>query len=560
MVETPLLNRAVEFLEEISEAFRVDVDRLRGDKDYFASLYRLLKGNLAELKKLKDEMEQSGFDSPYFALGMSRFGNPLGKHAYKREDVEDQRDVARHKMFFRTDASFKKGTFERTKSAIASHNIAVGHLEEFAAFVCQCGRITRGKEAAKALERKTGFSCPKCGSMDEDLMENDDGVYRLELLLHLPYGGEFTHEISKFQPTERMAYRELIEVLREKKRGRIKSATVTFKSMEDGRWVRKKRQVKVSEGSKLDYEGYLRKKFGRIVIENIRYHHERSILVSGRYNRQALAIAYTKILREHKESILDYLLRKKVDIDKLREYEDVRKKVESRIYSASSIAFAMDMRVAEERREMMDELDQRLMELGLMDEQGNLLPELDEAIKLRHEIRKGTLIKIPKAIFAWDIFKFLLIKPYRERRYASIFPGLQPVPERDQLTGVLRILGEDEIISAVKMFVDGEVISIPRAEDIIYKKFAIEDILQDYLKVTSSRAVGGISLYLNSSLTLEQAAEVVNARPEELKEVLKVIIRLGRRDVIPLEKLEGLKEIKRIKISEKARQFLELVR
>jgi hypothetical protein len=560
MVETPLLNRAVEFLEEISEAFRIDIGRLREDKDYFASMYRQLKENLAELKKLKDEMEQSGFDSPYFALGMSRFGSPLGKHTYKREDVEDQRDVARHKMFFRTDASFKKGTFERTKSAIASHNIAIGHLEEFAAFRCRCGRITRGKEAAKVLEDKSTFRCPKCGSSDGELMENEDGVYRLELLPHLPYGGEFTHEISKFQPTERMAYRELIEVLREKKRGRIKSATVTFKALQNGRWVRKKKQVKVEEGSKLDYEGYLRKKYGRIVIENIRYHHERSILVSGRYNRQALAIAYTKILRQHKESILEYLLGKRVNIDKLREYEDVRKKVESRIYRASSMAFAMDMRVAEERREMMDELDQKLMELGLMDKDGNLIPELDEAIKLRHEIRKGTLIKIPRAVFAWDIFKFLLIKPYRERRYASIFPGLQPVPERDQLTSVLNILGDEDLISAIKMFIDGDVISIPKAEDIIFKKFEIEEILQDYLKVTSSRAVGGISLYLNSRLSLEESAGVVTADVEELKEVLKVIIRLGRRDVIPVDKLEGLEEIKKIKISDKARQFLELVR
>lgn len=560
MVETPLLNRTVEFLEEISEAFKIDVDRLRDDKEYFAFVYLKLKENLDELKKLKDEMEQRGFDSPYFALGMSRYGSPIGKQTYKREDVEDQRDVARHKMFFRTDASFKKGTFERTKSAIASHNIAVGHLEEFVSFHCMCEKVTKGKEVMKTLEGKTGFLCPKCGSSEVDLVENEDGVFRLEILPYLVFGGEFTHEISKFQPTERMAYRELIEVLREKKKGKIKSATVTFKALENGRWVKKKEQVEVEKGARLDYEGHLREKYGRIVIENIRYHHERSILVSGRYNRQALAIAYTKILKEHKESILEYLLSKKIDIDKLREYEDIRKKVEMRMYSATSSSFAMDTRVTEERREIMDEFDQKLIELGLMDEEGNLLPELDEAIKRRHEIRKGTLIKIPKAVFAWDIFKFLLIKPYRERRYASIFPGLQPVPERDQLMGALNILEEGDIISAVRMFIDENVTSVNKADEIVYKKFEIEEILQDYLKVTSSRAVGGISLYLNSPLTLERAAEIVSATVDELKEVLKVIIRLGRRDAIPSEKLTGLDEIREIKISEKAKEFLRLVR
>lgn len=560
MVETPLLNRAVDFLEEISEEFKIDVSRLTKEKAYFEETYVKLKGNLEELKKLKDEMELRGFDSPYFALGMSRYGSPIGKQSYKREDVEDQRDVARHKMFFRTDASFKKGTFERTKSAIAAHNIAVGHLEEFISFHCSCGKVTNGKEATKKIEAKTFFTCPKCRKGEALMAVNDDGIYRLEIIPSLSFGGEFTHEISKFSPTERLAYRELMEILREKKKGRIKSATVTFRAKEGRKWVKKKEQVEVEKGSKLDYEGVLRDKYGRIVIENIRYHHERSILVSGRYNRQALAIAYTKLLKASKEELLDYLMKKKVDVEKLGEYEDIRKKIEMKMYGTKTTSFAMDTRVTEERREIMDEFDEKLVELGLMDEQGNLLPELDKAIEYRREIRRGTMIKIPKALFAWDIFKFLLIKPYRERRYASIFPGLQPVPEKEQLQNALEILSAEDILSAIKIFLDSTITVIPDADKIVYKKFEIEDILQDYLKVTSSRAVGGISLYLYSSHNLDKSALIVAADVRELKEVLKVIIRLGRRDAIPPEKLEGLDEIKDIKISEKAKQFLELVR
>ncbi|NOZ58410.1 MAG: DUF530 domain-containing protein, partial [Euryarchaeota archaeon] len=140
----PLVNRATEVLDEISATLKVDLSRLKRNKRYFEELYLTLKGNLEELKLLKDEMEQRGFDSPYFALGLSRHGSPFGKGSYRREDVEDQRDVARHKMFFRTNAAFKKGTFERTKSAIAAHNIAIGHLEEFVSFVCECGKEAKG--------------------------------------------------------------------------------------------------------------------------------------------------------------------------------------------------------------------------------------------------------------------------------------------------------------------------------------------------------------------------------------------------------------------------------
>jgi hypothetical protein len=558
----PLVNRATEVLDEISATLKVDLDRLRRDKRYFEELYLTLKGNLEELKLLKDEMEQRGFDSPYFALGLSRHGSPFGKGSYRREDVEDQRDVARHKMFFRTNAAFKKGTFERTKSAIAAHNIAIGHLEEFISFVCECGKEAKGKEALKIIEEKGRYVCPKCGSdAKPKLRANEQGIYRLEILPYLTYGGEFTVEISKFTPTERMAYRELVEILREKKKGKIKSATVTFKAKENGKWVTKREQVEVSKGEKLDYEGVLRSKYGRIIIEHVRYHHERSILVSGRYNRQALAIGYTKILKYKREEILEYLLSRKVDMEKLRKYEEIKRRFDAQLYTAeASQTFALDMRIMEERRELMHEFEEELKAAGLMDEKGNLIEGLDEAINYRQKIRKEMLIKIPKALFAWDIFKFLLIKPYRERRYASIFPGLQPIPDKEQLEAALEILQEEDLLYAIQKFIDATVIPVKRAHEIVFKKFEIEEILQDYLKVTSSRAVGGIALYLHSDLDLEIASRVVSSTVEELKEVLKVIIRLGRRDVIPEEKLENLEDIKEIRISEKAKQFLELVR
>ncbi|MEE9564551.1 MAG: DUF530 family protein [Candidatus Hydrothermarchaeaceae archaeon] len=558
---TPLVNRAIQLLDDISSRPKIDLKRIRTDLDYFGLTYLELEENLEEMKKLKDEMEQRGFDSPYFAIGMGRYGASMSKSSYRREDVDDQRDVARHKMFFRANASLKKGTFERTKCAIATHNIVIGHIEEFASILCECGRVLRGKEVAKIIKEKGKFACSKCKSKKGELKENNQGVFRMELLPHLPYGGEFILEISKFSPSERLAYRELIETLREKKKGRMKSATVTFKIPQKGKWKTKKEQVIVKKGLKLDYESILREKYGRIVIEHIRYHHERSILVSGRYNRQALAIAYTKILKENREKILDFLLECAVDVKKLKKYETLRESMESKMYGGVvAPSVSIDMRITEEQRELMVEFEDELKEAKLMDERGDLLPELETAIEYRQKIRKEMLVKIPKALFAWDIFKFLLIKPYRERRYASIFPGLQPIPESEQLESSLLILNEENIIKAIERFIDGAVISIENPHIIVFKKFEIEHILQDYLKVTSSRAVGGIALYICSDLELKTCAEVTSSDIEELKEVLKVIIRLGRRDVIPPEKLENLEDIKNIKISEKAKEFLALVR
>jgi hypothetical protein len=555
----PLIHRATSFLEEASTLLQIDLRRLKEEARYFGEVYLRMKKNLDELREMKDEMERRGFDSPYFALGMSRF-SLVGKQSYRREDVEDQRDVARHKTFFRANASFKKGLFERTKSAIAAHSVAVGHLEEYVSYECECGRTLRGKEATRILEKEGTFLCQKCGSHQGRIGPNPQGLYRLEVLPYLPYGGEFIVAISKFTPVERMAYRELVEILREKKKRKIKSVTVLFKAREKGKWVSKREQVEMDTASRLNYEEILRQKYGKVIIEHIRYHHERSILVSGRYNRQALAIAYTKLLREKRGEILDFLLEKKVDLEKLRIYEDLRKRMESKMYGIAPPAYSMDIRISEERQELLDEFDEELKKIGFMDEKGNLIPELEAAVAQRQKVRKETLVKIPKALFAWDVFKFFLIKPYRERRYASIFPGLQPVPETEQLEVALEILGDEPLFLAIQRFIDEMVLPVPKAHEVVLRKFEIEEVLQDYLKVTSSRAVGGISLYLNTDFDLETSSQVVVSEEEELKEVLKVIIRLGRRDIIPKEKLADLKEIREIQISAKAKEFLDLVR
>lgn len=545
-------------MDEISEELRVEIDRLRKDKKYFEEVYLLLKENLEELKAYKDEMELRGFDAPYFALGFSKY-KPVGKHSYMREDIEDQRDISRHKKFFRSDASFKKGTFERTKSSIASHNIAIGHLEEFISFECSCGKVSKGKEATKVIESEGTFTCQKCDSGEVASKENEQGVYRLELLPSLPYGGECTSEISKFTPTERMAYREIVEVLREKKRGKIRSATVSFKALQKGKWAKKKERIELDMVPGMDYENFLREKYGKLMIDNIRFYHERSILISGKYNRQALAIAYTKILRKKRSEILNFLLGKTVDIEKLKTYENLRRELESSVYVEYS-TFSLDMRHGEKRRELMDEFDEKLKATGLMDVRGELDPELEKAIAYKQEIRKQMLVKIPKLLFAWDMFKFLLIKPYRERRYASIFPGLQPIPEEEQLENALSILQERELLSAGNEFIDESITRTKGSHEIIFNKFEIEEVLKDYLKVTSSRAVGGVSLYLSSKLELEKSAEIVSSDVKELEDVLKILIRLGREDLIPPEKLESLEGIKDIKISERAKKFLEFVR
>jgi len=542
---TPLLRRATHLLDSLKGKVEVDVERLRTEIGYFRSFYLSLQENLEDLRGLKDEMEQKGFDSPYFTLGGSGRRLPPGKIGY--EDIEDQRDISRHKKFFIADATFKKSVFERAKGAMAAHHIALGHLEEYISLRCQCGRVLKGKDALKTLSESERLVCEKCGSEKWVMEENELGVSRLEIVTLLPYGGEFMSEISSFTPTERRAYREIISALREQKKSRIKSAMVFFKTQRGGRWVRRKELVELGK-SGLDVEGVLRERHGKVMVEKIRFYHERSVLISGKYNRQALAIAYTKIFKGRRREIVDSLLTKNVDMGKLREYEELRRDMSIHL---------QDQRV--DRQDVIDEFETKLIEKGLMKESGELSEDLEKAISMRREIAERYLVRLPLLVFAWDVFRFLLVKPYRERRYASILPGLQPVPDREQLERVLSILAESSVVEVGRRFLDRRIAAVEGTGEVVFKKFQLEDILKDYLKVTSSRAVGGVSLYLYSKASLEHAAELVSVTPQELKEVMKILVRLGRRDVMPEEKLEGLEEVKEIQTSEKAMEFLRLV-
>jgi Zn-finger domain-containing protein len=544
---SPLLHRTTELLDNLSSQPPVDLVKLRSELSFFKDYYLSLQGNLKELKDLKDEMEQKGFDSPYFTLGTPGRRHVTGKVGY--EDIENQRDISRHKKLFIADATYKKSAFERTKGAIAANNIAVGHLEEFISVKCDCGKTVKGKEALKIFEDNKRFICDKCGSENNgEIEENEYGINRLEIVTLLPFGGEFMSEVSNFTPTERRAYREIIGALREQKKSKIKSAMVFFKNESNGKWTRKKELVELGGGSGLDVEGILKEKYGKVIVEKIRFYHERAVLISGKYNRQALAIAYTKIFKGKRSEIMDSLSKKDINIAKLREYESHRRDME---------ILMQDQRA--DRQDIIDEFETKLIDRGLMKGSGELVAELEEAISARREIADTYLVKLPLLVFAWDVFRFLLIKPYRERRYASIIPGLQPVPEEVQLEKVLKILSDKEVVTISQKFLDPEIQIVENSVEIVFKKFYLEEILKDYLKVTSSRAVGGVSIYLYSSAEIEDSAKLVSCSPDELKEVLKILVRLGRRDAIPEEKIEGLDEVKDIKTSEKALEFLRFV-
>ncbi len=75
-------------------------------------------------------MEIKGYKTPYRSL------MKYGRAPKSEMKVDDIYDVNKHTQYFRMNAAAKKNILDRVKSAIASHKIAIGHLEEFAILSC----------------------------------------------------------------------------------------------------------------------------------------------------------------------------------------------------------------------------------------------------------------------------------------------------------------------------------------------------------------------------------------------------------------------------------------
>ena len=126
MNESVLIGNAEKFLDGIRHNW-IKAEEIN-DFQSFIDIYMYLKNNLEELFELRDTMEIKGYKTPYRSL------MKYGRTPKSEMKVEDMYDVNKHTQYFRMNAAAKKNILDWVKSAIASHKIALGHLEEFAIF------------------------------------------------------------------------------------------------------------------------------------------------------------------------------------------------------------------------------------------------------------------------------------------------------------------------------------------------------------------------------------------------------------------------------------------
>jgi len=507
MEEPALIAKSEKFLETI-KAKKINIDDIIKPES-FMKTYLYLRSNLRLLQKMKEKMELKGFKSPYRSVAI--YGPPI-----KEMKVEDLHDIRRQTQYFRMRASIRKNILDRVNSAISSHKIALGHLEEYSLLTCKrCGKTFRINELSE--NRLKNFKC-ECGFKLE-LKFDKRAVKRPEIIPYLPLSGDYMVKISQLSPWARESFKEIIGLLKNERRGVITSATMIVKILESGRWIRKK--ITIENIDNIDYEKKVKEEYGpHARIEFIQFHRKKSTIINDRHIRTALALGYCGFAQDLIAKIEDDIFNRTLkNPQKVKKYDKILK--EARRYSPPFIRESKELEEIREKR-----LEELLIQEGLADKNGKLKSELRADLKSRDSIIKDIFSKIPATLILWDIICYYLTTSYdRRSKYAGPFPGLGPVLDRRQAETFNRM--DKEAIRLLREYGE-KIFYIENPQRLLLKKFEIEERIKGLHMKIDPKAFGAALVSLESDVDEETCASVFSVTLDQLKREKENIKTLGR--------------------------------
>lgn len=178
MEESVLVIKAEEFLKDIS-LDNISLENIE-EFDNFKNLYFKLDDRLSTLKQLRKDMEIQGYSTPFTSL------NKYGNKAVGEVSLEEVSENSRHNQMFRNKANAKKNILDRVKSAIDSHQIAIGHLEQFGYLKCNSCYKKYSISEYKQLNGKCS-----CKAESFSFKISRQNVFRVEIIPYLPLSGNY---------------------------------------------------------------------------------------------------------------------------------------------------------------------------------------------------------------------------------------------------------------------------------------------------------------------------------------------------------------------------------
>jgi Zn-finger domain-containing protein len=495
MNESLLIGKAEKFLKSIGQE-KIEIQSLY-KLEIFTKFYLFFQGNLNELQELRDTMEIKGYKAPYRSI--IKYG-----HSSSEMQVEDLHDITRHTQHFRMKAAAKKNILDRIKSSIASHKIVLGHLDEYAIIKCEsCSAEYRGNDIKNVLAKKC-----QCGSIDLKLVPNKQGVYRLEIIRHLPISGDYMVKMSELSPLGRDAFRKIVRMLKQEKRGIVKTLSLVVKIYEDGRWVRKR--VNLDAVNQAQYEKEIRKRYGPDArIEFMQFHRKRPSIINDKQVQTALSLGYVKYAEEEAGKIIQPVIEELlINPGKLQIYDKSLMRARNK---------ALEIGEYEDINELQKELLHReLTRKGLMGENGNLDDEIQKDLEIKDAIDKCLLIDLPRTLITWDIIKYYLTTSYDHRnKYSGPFPNLRPSLDSNQTKSFQSF--KEQVLKIIKSNLKEDIPNITDVTQLLSGKFDLEKKIKGLHVKTNPSALGAAILNLKGNISLEESAHVFCLKPVDVQ-------------------------------------------
>ncbi|WP_298519038.1 DUF530 domain-containing protein [uncultured Methanobrevibacter sp.] len=524
MEDSVLVNKAEKYLREISNE-SISLENI-DDFDNFKNLYFKLDDRLNYLQKLKDDMDAQGYTTPFTSL--SRYGTK----AVADVAMEEVGENSRHNQIFKTKANAKKNILDRVKSAIDSHKIAIGHLNQYGYVKCDSCYKKYSMDDYKKMDSKC-----TCGCKSFSFKVNRALTHRLEIIPYLPLSGNYMVLRNQLSSYGREALKKVLNILKQERKGVVKtiSLVIRFKD-ENNRMVRK--NVTLDSEYVNNYEEEVRRIYGRRVrIEKLRFHRTKPAIIDDQHARTALAIAYVRycesIINEIKEDILK---RRLSDFKRINNYDSILAEFENQ---TPDFIDKDDVDTIESWRK--SKIDEKLKSFNYLDKFGNKNRSLNRDLKIRDNIYKNTLVNIASTLIKWDMFRFYLTTSYNSRKIdIGPFPYIRVELDREQRK-VFQTT-ETNVIEILQSFTDIKIIPVYEMDLLLYEKFKFEKQIKSSNIKFNNAALGAALIHLNSDMELEEISNAFNINESKIKKEIKNI------DTIKNPK------------SDKSKKFLDLIK
>ncbi len=505
MPESVLVNKAENYLKEIAND-SISLDNIE-DFENFKKLYFKLDDRLNFLQKLKDDMDVQGYTTPFTSL------NKYGTKTVAEVAADEIRENSRHNQIFRMKANAKKNILDRVKSAIDSHKIALGNLEQFGYVKCNsCYK----KYSMDEYKQNNGVCT--CKSTAFTFKVNKDLTHRLEIIPYLPLSGNYMVLMSELSQYARESFKQVLNILKQERKGVVKTISLVIKFRDkNNRLIRK--NVTLESEYVDNYEEEVRNRYGRNVrIEALRFNRTKPAIIDDKHARTALALAYVGYSQEIISQIKDEILKRRLtDFKRINKYDEIIKEFENQ---SPDFIDKYDLDALESWRK--SQIQNKFRNLNYMDKFGNMTRSLKRDLRVRESIYKNTFKNIASTLIIWDMFRYYFTTSNNARKInMGPFPYIRVELDREQRKVFQTTY--NKVIDTLSDFTDLKIIPISEMDLLLYEKFKFEKQMKNSNIKFNHVALGAGLIHLNSDVELEKISNAFNINESRVKKELKHI-------------------------------------